>query len=89
MIKNIITLTLVYAIKYSNAAVITPDTVKPGLGITADLSTDPRSMNEINADNEWKLYQSWTNPLGDWYEKKKTNMTIKHNCFVLHHMQKS
>ena len=66
MIKNIVFLTSI--VFYANAVpvVIKPDTDTSGLGITAKLSNDPRSINEINNDNEWKIYQSYNKTLSNW-----------------------
>ena len=68
MNKNIVFLTTLIVYNYANAVpvVIKPDTDTSGLGITADLSNDPRSINQINSDNEWKIFQSYDNPLSDW-----------------------
>lgn len=77
--KTTITLALLYAIKYSNAIVIRPDTDTSGLGISADLTTDPRSINEITDNNEWKVYQSYSNVLADWYEENnRVSFIVSH-----------
>ena len=60
-------LALFCAIKYSNAIVIEPDTDTSGLGITVNFTTDSRGINEITSNNKWKLFQSYDNPLTEWY----------------------
>ena len=67
MMITALTLALFCAIKYSNAIVIQPDTDLSGTGITVAFADDPRGVNNITANNEWKMFQAWGNSLTEWY----------------------
>ena len=63
----------------ANAVMIAPNSSEPF--ITAKLTPDPRGINKVTANNQWKLYQIQSNPLNDWY------VYIRNNSFIIDYSQ--